>query len=170
VGQFQAEEEVFGACAAAALYRRAALDEAARIDGAVLDPAFFMYCEDVDLSWRLRLLGYAIIYVPDAVVYHRLSATGGGRLASYFVARNTINVMLKDVPGSLLWRHAPGIVGYQLRDIWHSLPHLREPAARARIRGLFASVRTAPRMLIQRQKIHRRRRVKVQDLARLICP
>lgn len=169
VGQFEREEEVFGACAAAALYRRAALDEAARIDGAVLDPAFFMYCEDVDLSWRLRLLGYAIVYAPDAVVYHRLSATGGGPLASYFVARNTLNVILKDIPGRLLWRYVPGIIGFQLRDFWRTLPHLREPAARARVRGLFASLRTAPRMLSQRRKIQRQRRVKGQDIAQLLC-
>lgn len=39
---------------------------------------FFMYCEDVDFSWRLRLLGYKIIYQPLAPVFHskRLSDTG----------------------------------------------------------------------------------------------
>lgn len=40
--------------------------------------SFFMYCEDVDFSWRLRLLGYKIIYCPTAPVYHakRLSDRG----------------------------------------------------------------------------------------------
>ena len=40
--------------------------------------SFFMYCEDVDFSWRLRLLGYKIIYCPKAPVYHakRLSPSG----------------------------------------------------------------------------------------------
>lgn len=40
--------------------------------------SFFMYCEDVDFSWRLRLLGYKIIYCPKAPVYHakRLSPHG----------------------------------------------------------------------------------------------
>jgi GT2 family glycosyltransferase len=169
-GQFEREEEVFGACAGAALYRRAALEAVARIDGAVLDPTFFMYCEDVDLSWRLRLLGYAIIYAPDAVVYHRLSATGGGPLASYFVARNTVNVMLKDLPGRLLWRNMPNIIGYQTRDVWRTLPHLRESAARARIRGLFAAVRTAPVMLAKRRRIQRSRTVSLEDIERLLLP
>ena len=35
------------------------------------DPAFFLYCEDVDLSWRLRLAGKRLMYVPKAVVYHK---------------------------------------------------------------------------------------------------
>jgi len=169
-GQFECEEEVFGACAGAALYRRTALDAVARIDGAVLDPMFFMYCEDVDLSWRLRLLGYTIIYAPSAVAYHRLSATGGGPLASYFVARNTINVILKDLPGQLLWRNALRIIGDQARDVWRTLPHLREPAARARVLGLLASLRTAPAMLAKRRKIQHSRTVSHRNIERLLLP
>lgn len=39
---------------------------------------FFMYCDDVDLSWRVRLAGYKIIYQPNAPVYHakRLGSDG----------------------------------------------------------------------------------------------
>ena len=48
-----------------------------QLDGIDSD-SFFMYCEDVDFSWRLRLLGYKIIYCPKAPVYHakRLSPLG----------------------------------------------------------------------------------------------
>lgn len=40
---------------------------------------FFMYCDDLDFSWMLRLLGYKIIYVPQAVVFHAkwLDVKGG---------------------------------------------------------------------------------------------
>lgn len=168
VGQYDREEEVFGACAGAALYRRSALDEVARIAGAILDPSFFMYCEDVDLSWRLRLRGYAIIYVPAAVVYHHLSATGGGVLASYYVARNTLNVILKDLPGPLFWQSLPTIIADQAVDAWHTLLHFREPAARARLRGMVGALRTAPHMLAQRRKVQRSRCVKLEDLERLV--
>lgn len=39
---------------------------------------FFLYCDDVDFSWRVRLLGYKIIYQPAAVAYHakRISTDG----------------------------------------------------------------------------------------------
>ena len=42
------------------------------------DEAFFLYCEDVDLSWRLRLLGYRLLYRPACPVYHskRLDSSG----------------------------------------------------------------------------------------------
>ncbi len=167
-GQFDHEEEVFGACAGAALYRRAALNEAARIDGQVLDPGFFMYCEDVDLNWRLRLLGYPVIYVPDAVVYHRLSATGGGTLASYYVARNTIAVLVKNLPGPLLRRHLRAIVAYQASLLLGALPHLREPAARARLRGLLAAPGMIPALLPKRRRIQAARRVPLARIELLL--
>jgi len=51
---------------AASLFRRVAYDEAGGFD-----PHFFMYAEDVDLSWRLRALGWKLRYVPRAGVVHR---------------------------------------------------------------------------------------------------
>ncbi|MGA7673294.1 MAG: glycosyltransferase family 2 protein [Nitrolancea sp.] len=169
-GQFEHEEEVFGACAGAALYRRAALDRVSEMDGDVLDRDFFMYCEDVDLSWRLRLLGYSIVYAPEAVVYHQLSATGGGPLASYCVARNTIAVIVKDIPFPLLRRNASRIVVDQLRTVFGIIPHLREPAARARLRGTFAAVPMLPRMLAKRRRIQRRSQVDLEQIERLLVP
>lgn len=48
------------------------------IDGFDED-TFFLYCDDLDFSWRVRLGGYRIIYVPSAIVYHakELSIDGG---------------------------------------------------------------------------------------------
>ncbi len=40
------------------------------------DPEFFAYFEDVDLGWRLWVLGYKVVYAPDAVVRHAGGATG----------------------------------------------------------------------------------------------
>jgi hypothetical protein len=69
VGLYEQEEQVFGCSAAALLARRDALDAVA-LEGEVLDETFFMYKEDVDLSWRLRLAGWECWYVPRAVAYH----------------------------------------------------------------------------------------------------
>ena len=63
-----------------------------------------MYLEDVDLNWRAQLAGWQCIYAPDAVVYHHLSATGGGVLASYYVGRNTLWTHRAQLPG----RPVPG--------------------------------------------------------------
>ena len=40
---------------------------------------FFMYSEDVDLSWRVRLYGYKVIYRPEAVAYHPKRLNSGAR-------------------------------------------------------------------------------------------
>jgi GT2 family glycosyltransferase len=153
-GRFDREMEVFGACAAAALYRRAMLE-----DIGLLDEDLRGYCEDVDLSFRAQLAGYRCIYVPSARVYHRLSTTGGGPLASFLCGRNFISVVVKDMPGGLLRRYWPRIIGAQLGYAWHSLRHLREPAARARLQGQAAALGQLPRMLGKRRRIQRERRV-----------
>jgi GT2 family glycosyltransferase len=69
VGRYEQEEQVFGCSGAALVARRRALDAVA-VEGEILDESFFMYKEDVDLSWRLRLAGWECWYVPRAVAYH----------------------------------------------------------------------------------------------------
>jgi len=73
----------------AALIRREAFDEAGGFD----EKLFFMYCEDIDLSWRLWLTGWKCVYVPDAVVQHFTQdlAPGKKRTAeNYFSFRNSL--------------------------------------------------------------------------------
>ena len=89
-GQYQNEEYVFGACGGSAAYRKSMLEEIG-----LFDDDFFFLLEDVDLSWRAQLAGYKVLYVPTAVVYHHLSATGGGVTASFHDGRNSIWVLTK---------------------------------------------------------------------------
>ncbi len=95
---------VFAACAAAALYRR---DDWVRAGG--FDERFFCYAEDVDLGFRLQLLGRGCWYVPDAVAYHVGSAVSGvdSAFSVYHGYRNFEWTFLKDMPTSLLWRYLP---------------------------------------------------------------
>jgi GT2 family glycosyltransferase len=150
-GQYDAMEEVFGPCAGAAAYRRAALEALAE-DGRVLDEDLVIYCEDVDLNLRARLRGLRTIYVPDAVVYHRLSATGGGPLASYYCGRNFLLVWAKNMPAPLVRRYWPAFVRAQLGFAARALWHIREPAARARLRGQLAGLRDLPRFIRKRRQ------------------
>lgn len=74
---------------AAALIRRDAFDEAGGFD----EKLFFMYCEDVDLSWRLWLSGWKCVYVPDAVVRHFTQDVVPGKrrtIENYFSFRNSL--------------------------------------------------------------------------------
>jgi GT2 family glycosyltransferase len=66
--------------------------------GECFDPLLFAYFEDVDLSWMARLIGFKVIYCPESVCYHKLSATFGQRnpFTAYLHDRNTLRVMLKN--------------------------------------------------------------------------
>jgi GT2 family glycosyltransferase len=157
-GQYEREEEVFGPCAAAAAYRREVLQDLAQCGGTnpphrVLDPQLWMYCEDVDLNLRARLRGFRTVYVPTARVRHRLSATGGGRLASYYVGRNLIYLLAKDIPGKIIRRNLLGIARAQARFILEAARHIRQPAARARLRGIVVGLATWPRVLPTRRRV-----------------
>lgn len=107
-GQYDHPEEVFGASAGAALYRRSMLDEIG-----LFDEDFFMYMEDVDLSFRARLAGWHCLYVPSAVVYHHHGGTAGYRsdMAVYYGNRNNPWVVLKNFPLRIFLPSLPWIIG-----------------------------------------------------------
>ncbi|MBL4617583.1 MAG: glycosyltransferase family 2 protein [Robiginitomaculum sp.] len=87
--------EVFGPCAAAALYRR---DTFEAIGG--FDESFFCYHEDVDLAFRLRLLGGKAIQVKEAIVHHVGSGITGTEspFAVYHGTRNRSWTFYKNMP------------------------------------------------------------------------
>lgn len=151
---YNQQQEVFGPCAGAAAYRRSAL-VALAVDGNVLDPDLGMYCEDVDLNLRARLHGMRTLYVPTAVVYHRLSATGGGTLASYYCGRNFVLVWVKNMPAAIVWRALPRMLWQQVVIFAQALRHIRGAAARARIRGQLAVIPALGRFLQKRKQIPR---------------
>ncbi len=153
-GQYDTDRWVFGACGGAAAYRRVAWEQAGGFD-----PRLWMYMEDVDLAWRLQLLGWRCIYAPAARVYHQLSATGGGVLASYYTGRNTIWVIARNWPTALLRRHWQRIVVAQARIAWAAARAWRGQAARARLRGQIAGVLGLAGVLQQRRAIQATRRI-----------
>lgn len=150
--QFQHSQEVFGPCAGAAAYRRSALDQLA-VDGDVFDRDLGMYCEDVDLNLRARLHGMRTVFVPTAIVYHRLSATGGGMLASYYCGRNFPLVWLKNIPAPLYERYIWLMLWRQVTIFADALWHMRGQAARARLRGQLAAWGLIGRFLAKRSQI-----------------
>lgn len=158
-GQYDAHGEVFGGCGGGVAYRRAAWEAAGGFD-----ERLFMYLEDVDLAWRLQLLGWRAIFAPEARLYHHLSATGGGVLASYYTGRNTLWVIAKDMPAPLIRKHLGRIVAAQWRVTRDALRAWRGAAARARLRGQAAGLLGLPRVLKWRQPVQEGRTTPIETI------
>jgi hypothetical protein len=165
VGQYDRPVDVFGACGGAAVYRRTALD-----DVGSFDEDFYTFFEDVDWSLRAQLAGYTSRYVPSAVAYHMGSATLGKGLtdfARYYLWRNSVWLIVKGIPGSLLLRHAPQLLAGQLVNL--------AVAARDRKLGIWArawrdALARLPRMLARRREIQASRRVSPRELELRLQP
>jgi len=101
-GQYDTEFEPFSFCGGAALLRKAIFEKAGGFD-----EKFFIYSEDMDLSWRLRLLGYRIGFAPDARVAHFFSGSTGIKSVDarklYYCHRNLLRAILKNCGSSLTW-------------------------------------------------------------------
>lgn len=96
---YDRQEWVFGACAAAALYRTEMLD-----DIGLFDEDFFLLYEDVDLSLRAQLSGYRCLFVPEAIVYHKASSSimRDSSVSVYYGHRNLEWVYLQNMPGRMI--------------------------------------------------------------------
>lgn len=162
-GQYGEYAFVFGACAAAALYRRAMLEELG-----FFDENFFAYCEDGDLSFRAQLAGYRCLYVPDAIVYHVGGASTGGKrspIATRLGTRNSISLLVKNLPAPLVWRFLPSFLAGQLARL---LVTAATGVLRAHVRGLDEAIRHLPLMLQKRREVQKRRRVPVAYIRELL--
>jgi GT2 family glycosyltransferase len=151
--------EIFGPCAAAALYSRAALEEVG-----AFDESYFCYHEDVDLAFRLRLRGHRCRYVPEAIVHHVGSGITGRRseFSTYHGQRNMVWTYVKDMPGALFWLLLP-------LHLLANLAAIAVCAARGQLGVVLRAKRDAlrglGRVLRQRREIQARRSVGIRALA-----
>lgn len=94
------EKEIFGATGAASLFTRRALEKTQLSEGEYFDNSHFAFYEDVDLAWRLRLVGFESFYCPEAVALHVHSATAGkiSGFKAYYLNRNRFFTLVKNYP------------------------------------------------------------------------
>ena len=143
--------EIFGPCAAAGLYRRAAFLEVGGFDA-----SYFCYFEDVDLAFRLRLRGYRSRYVPEAVVHHVGSALSGYRsdFAVFHGHRNLVWTFFKDMPTPLLALYLPHHLAMNLAAVLVAARRGQGPVA---LKAKAAAIRGLPRVLRARRSAQRSR-------------
>lgn len=164
-GQYDQEEYVFSACGGSSVYRRVMLDKIG-----LLDDDFFFLMEDVDLGWRAQLTGWRCLYTPRAIVYHHLSATGGGVTASYYDGRNLILLLMKNFPAALWRKYGWQILKAQGKTAWEALKAWRGAAARARLKGIAAGLWAGIRHWRKRREIQAMRTVSIDYLDSILSP
>jgi hypothetical protein len=104
VGQYDKVDEIFCAKGSASAVRRSVLNEVG-----FFDDDYFVYYEDTDLSWRIWLIGYRVVFLPKSVVYHvgesSLSRIPKGyyRQSFYLSERNNMRTVLKNFATSTLF-------------------------------------------------------------------
>jgi len=101
--------KVFGVNAAACVYSRAMIESLPDQRHGFFDGRFFMYYEDIDLSYRALLCGWDAWFVPDALAYHMGSVTTkkrGSRYSLEMVGRNLPATAFKNTPGPVIRRSA----------------------------------------------------------------
>jgi len=163
-GAYSSPEYVFGASAAAALYRREMIDDVA-IGGDFFDPDFFVYREDADVAWRAQLLGWRTLYTPAAEAFHVRSVTPANRrslpaLINMHSVKNRFLMRVKNV--------TPGVyrrcwLSATLRDaVVVGASFVWEPTSAV---AFWHVARCLPRALARRRIIMSRRRANDEDLA-----
>jgi GT2 family glycosyltransferase len=162
-GQYDEPAFVFGACAAAALYRRSLFEEIG-----LFDEDFFAYCEDGDLSFRAQLAGYSCLYLPGAVVYHMGSASTGGKrspTATRLGTQNGLSLLVKNLPTPLVARFLPFVLAGQLSRL---LVTAATSTLGAHFHGLWGALRLLPKMMRKRRGIQKRRQISTEHVRLLL--
>jgi GT2 family glycosyltransferase len=163
-GHYLQHEYVFGATAAAALYRRKMIDDIA-IDGEFFDPDFFVYREDADVAWRAQLLGWRCIYTPHARGYHVRTVLPGNRHAlppeiNMHSVKNRFLMRIKNITPDVYRRNLFSITARDIVVLGCCL--LREHSS---LKAFWYLGRNWSRTFAKRRQIMQRRRVSDEYMA-----
>ena len=161
--------DVFAWTGGAVLLRREFLD-----DVGLFDARFFLYYEDIDLSWRGRSRGWRYRLVPDSIVHHHHAATVevGSSTHRYYTERNRLLTLMKNAPPAMVAREVMrfplSTASYLWSDAIAPLGRGRRPQLSTvvlRLRAFGGALRHSVYALRARRRISRRRTESPQRLA-----
>lgn len=161
-GQYDTEQEVFGATGGASLYRVEMLKQIG-----LFDEDFFAYYEDVDISFRAQLAGWKVIYNPKAIAHHKIGASSGKvpGLTTYMTIKNLPWLFWKNVPIRLVPTIWPRFFLSHLSIILSSLSKGKIVPV---FKGLFVCVLLFPKKLVERRKIQSSRKASTDYIKSII--
>ncbi|MFY9457375.1 MAG: glycosyltransferase family 2 protein [Candidatus Spechtbacterales bacterium] len=167
-GQYENSEEIWGVDGAAPVYRRAALEDT-KIQVEYFDADFFCYKEDVDLSWRMRLAGWKLMYEPRAIAFHDRSAGEGtaknpfqiirarkgiSEFAKFHSFANQRLMQVKNETPYLFFKYFPKIFIKELMS-WSYVLFFEKYGARS----VFEFFRLLPRTIKKRRFVMAKKRI-----------
>lgn len=162
---FSDKEYIFGACACAALYRRIMLNEIG-----FFDPDFFLIHEDTDLNFRAQLAGWRVMFVPSAIVHHKVRSSIGlmSDLAIYYSMRNKDLLVLKNADLGLIVRCFPQIVTGKVGEFIYFIVKHRKywPYVRAKT----DIIKNIPKTTKKRSSVKKLKKIHYNYLDSLLVP
>jgi GT2 family glycosyltransferase len=163
-GHYLNFEYVFGATAAAALYRRQMIEDIS-IDNEFFDPDFFVYREDADVAWRAQLMGWRCVYTPLARGYHVRAVLPGNRRAlppviNMHSVKNRFLMRIKNMTPDLYRRNWWSITSRDLVVLGACLLH-----EHSSLKAFTYLLGNCKRIWSKRREIMRRRRAKDDYIA-----
>lgn len=139
--------EIFSPSGAGALFRRKIYLQAGG-----LNEEFFCYMEDIDLGFRLQLLGYRCFYIADAVIIHEGAALVGSHsdFQVYHGHRNLVWVYVMNMPSPCIWIYLPQHLLYNIVSI---LVFVFQGKGAVILRSKFDAIKGLGRAWRQRKQI-----------------
>ena len=174
-GQYENPEEIWGVDGAAPVYRKAALEDTKIMDE-YFDADFFAYKEDIDLSWRMRLAGWKLMYEPRAVAYHDRSAGEGtaknpfqiirarkgiSEFAKFHSFANQRLMQVKNETPYLFFKYFPKIFIKELMSWPYTLFFEKHGG-----KSVFEFFRLLPRTIKKRKFVMAKKRISDSDMER----
>jgi len=127
------------------------------------DKAYFIYCEDVDLSWRAWLQGYRVVYVPTSIIHHKFAGTSTPDIA-YLWHRNAAMNIIKNFGSLNLIKGICLIFMFSIVKILEALRSGRTPIAKSVACANMWAVRNLSALIHKRLRIQATRKLSDEAL------
>ncbi len=158
---FSAQEEVGAVSGCSFAIRGSAFRELG-----YFDPDFFLYLEDTDLSWRLRLAGYRIKYAPSSVLHHKFKLTVSPQKV-FYLERNRYRMLLKSYGLKSLLIISPSLLLTEAITWGYAIINGRTHII-GKLRAYLWAARSLGKIMVKRREVQKSRKVGDGELIRLL--
>ncbi len=162
-GQYEEMTEIFWASGAALFARKDIIERAG-----LMDESFFAYMEEIDLAWRLHLMGFKVVYVPEARVFHLGSPNMDRKSARhlYLNHRNNLVMVLKNYSAASLLRILPQRLALEGATILYGLMRENPQRTWAILKAMLNVTTNLASILRDRKRVQALRTVNDEEILR----